>query len=89
MALAYRWSGLAAMCCIENRAPPLIQLYLCARAQILLPPSLHPLTGQPYQANRELSDVLGDLPALPSDFAEVLAQELKTKGYEVRLHKVE
>ena len=87
MALAYRWTGLPAMCCIESRASSLFELYLCARGHILIPPSLHPLTGQPYLANRELLDVLDDLPALPSDFAEVLTQELKAKGCAVRLYR--
>jgi tetratricopeptide (TPR) repeat protein len=87
MALAYRWTGLPAMCCVESRAPSLFELYLCARGHILIPPSLHPLTGQPYQANRELLDVLDELPALPSDFAEVLMQELKAKGCAVRLYR--
>jgi Bifunctional DNA primase/polymerase, N-terminal len=87
MALAYRWTGLPAMCCVENRSPSLFELYLCGRGHILIPPSLHPLTGQPYRANRELLDVLDDLPALPSEFADVLAQELKAKGCAVRLYR--
>jgi tetratricopeptide (TPR) repeat protein len=87
MALAYRWTGLPAMCCVENRAPSLFELYLCARGHILIPPSLHPLTGQPYRANRELLDVLDDLPALPGNFAEVLTQELKARGCAVRLYR--
>jgi hypothetical protein len=74
------------MCCVENRAPSLVEIYLCARGQILIPPSLHPLTGRPYRANRELLDVLDDLPALPSDFAEMLTQELKAKSWTVRLY---
>ena len=88
MALAYRWTGLPAVRCVETsgRPPPLFD-YLSARDHILLPPSLHPLTGQPYRANRELLDVLDDLPALPSDFAEVLTQELKAKGCAVRLYR--
>jgi predicted Zn-dependent protease len=87
MALAYRWTGLPSMCCIESRTPSLFELYLCARGQILIPPSLHPLTGQPYRANRDLLDVLDDLPALSSNFAEMLTQELKAKGCAVRLYR--
>jgi Bifunctional DNA primase/polymerase, N-terminal len=88
MALAYRWTGLPAVCCVQTsgRPPPLFD-YLSARDHILLPPSLHPLTVQPYRANRELLDVLDDLPALPSDFADVLTQELKAKGCAVQLHR--
>lgn len=33
--------------------------------QIILPPSVHPETGQPYYANVHLSDVLADIPELP------------------------
>jgi hypothetical protein len=88
MALAYRWTGLPTMYYVETsgRPAPLFD-YLSARAHMLLPPSLHPLTGQPYRANCELLDVLEDLPALPSDFADVLTQELKAKGCAVRLHR--
>jgi hypothetical protein len=88
MALAYRWTGLPGVICLETsgKVPPLFD-YLAAGEHILLPPSLHPLTGQPYRANRELLDVLSDLPALPGDFADVLTRELNAKGCAVRLYR--
>jgi hypothetical protein len=87
MALAYRWTGLPGVICFKtsDRLTPIFD-YLSASDHILLPPSLHPWTGQPYRANRELLDVLDDLPALPSDFANVLTQKLKAKGCAVCLY---
>jgi len=86
MALAYRWTGLPTVLCAETGGveQPLFD-YLSAGAYILLPPSLHPVTGQPYRANCDLLDVLHDLPALPTDFLDALTEELKARGRALRL----
>jgi putative DNA primase/helicase len=58
--------------------------YLCGRRMIMLPPSIHPQTGQPYRANCDLLDVLDDLPSLPEDFAKAVWAALRSKGCVVR-----
>jgi hypothetical protein len=84
MALAYRWTGLPNRFYVagEGRPAPLFD-YLSVGKAIVLPPSIHPQTGLPYRANCEILDVLGQLPALPPDFADALTVALRTKGCRV------
>lgn len=49
-------------------------------AQIVMPPSIHPDTMQPYQANSDLVDVLDQLPTLPAKFEEMVRQGLIDAG---------
>ena len=53
--------------------------------QTVLPPSLHPRTKQPYvwTTQRTLADTpLGDLPQLPDNVREIIADALRPYGYE-------
>jgi putative DNA primase/helicase len=52
-------------------------------AQVVLPPSIHPDTGRPYEANCELLSVVDVLPGLPSDFEPLLRQALIDAGFEL------
>jgi putative DNA primase/helicase len=52
-------------------------------AQIVLPPSIHPDTMQPYVANCHLSEVVDRLPALPADFENKVRQALIDAGFEL------
>jgi hypothetical protein len=84
VALAYRWTGLRTQHYVvgKERRGPLFD-YLSTGTHILLPPSLHPQTGLPYQANCELLDVLDHLPALPPNFADVVTAALRAHGCDV------
>ncbi len=62
---------------------------LSSKTQVVLPPSIHPETKQPYVANCNLYDVVDDLPTLPpnietllrSAFKETLGIELNSSGW--------
>lgn len=83
VALAYRWTGQTTQSFTEKNAP--LVDFLGDPSHVVLPPSLHPQTGQPYRANCDLLDVLDDLPALPDDFAETVIATLRAAGRDVRL----
>jgi len=85
MALAYRWSNIPKQSYrLGDTHKPLLDL-LTSSAKILLPPSLHPSTGQPYRANTDLLDVVDDLPEIPQDFPARLLAALQAKGHDVRM----
>lgn len=50
-------------------------------AQIVLPPSIHPDTMQPYRANADLFEVYDKLPALPASFETMVRQALIDAGF--------
>jgi putative DNA primase/helicase len=52
-------------------------------AQIVLPPSIHPDTLQPYVSNVPLLDVVAIVPALPSNIEVILREALKEEGIEL------
>jgi len=68
-ALAYRWSGLASFRCLGANGQSILD-HLSMDCQIVLPPSTHPETGEPYTANADLLDVIDRLHALPDDLTE-------------------
>lgn len=45
---------------------------LSSKTQVVLPPSIHPTTKQPYVSNCELLDVIDSLPTLPPDLETIL-----------------
>ncbi|BCJ91794.1 hypothetical protein IZ6_25290 [Terrihabitans soli] len=51
--------------------------------QFVLPPSIHPTTQLPYQANGHLLDVLSILPLLPRDIESILRGALEDEGIEL------
>lgn len=55
---------------------------LSLKKQFVLPPSIHPDTGKPYWANRELLDVLDAVRSPPSDLGDVIRAGLKDIGIE-------
>lgn len=50
--------------------------------QIVLPPSIHPKTGAPYYANKDLVECLGEVRKLPPNIAEILRDALRQVGVE-------
>lgn len=45
---------------------------LSSRTQVVLPPSIHPITQKPYTANCDLTTVIKDLPYLNPDIEDIL-----------------
>lgn len=54
--------------------------YLCTGQQVVLPPSIHPETKQPYVANSNLWEVIDELPMIPDDLEEKLRNLIELKG---------
>lgn len=52
---------------------------LSSKTQVVLPPSYHPDTQQPYVANCELYDVVDRLPVLPKDIESILRNSLENQ----------
>lgn len=53
-------------------------------AQIVLPPSIHPDTGRPYEANAKLYEVLDKLQPLPAQFEELVRRGLIDSGIKLQ-----
>lgn len=54
--------------------------YLCTGQQVVLPPSIHPETKQPYTANSNLWEIVDQLPMIPDDLEEKLRSLIELKG---------
>jgi P4 family phage/plasmid primase-like protien len=50
--------------------------------QIVVPPSIHPKTGQPYWQNCDLTEILDQVRSLPSNIEDVIKDALKQVGIE-------
>lgn len=79
MMLAYRYSPIKTHR-VKNISGQTIVETLAARTQCVLPPSIHPDTGQPYTANAELLDVLDRLVFLPENIEELLRKAVEGAG---------
>lgn len=78
-AAAYRYAGLKPFK-IKNDAGETLVEHLAEGNQTVLPPTVHPKTGQAYTANCELLDVLGELVELPADIETRLREALGLRG---------
>lgn len=58
--------------------------YLSSGTQVVLPPSIHPDTMEPYTANCDLVDVYDKLPILPNDLEDTLRSIIELHGIELR-----
>lgn len=54
--------------------------YLCSGQQVVLPPSIHPDTKQPYYANSNLWEVIDKLPIIPDDLEDKLRNLIELNG---------
>lgn len=76
----YRYNGHASKKLkLHSKAPPVVEL-LSIGCQTVLPPSIHPVTNEPYYfpTPNSLHDVkVTDLPELPLDIMDQLARALK------------
>ena len=75
MALAHRWNGIPTFRIKDHDNTTLVEL-LSAGTQVVLPPSIHPDTGRPYEANTNLFEVVGSLTSLPEDAEQRLRSRL-------------
>ncbi|MCJ2186667.1 bifunctional DNA primase/polymerase [Novosphingobium beihaiensis] len=79
MALAFRWDGEANFK-IKGTAGSMLVELLGNGNQVVVPPSMHPDTGQPYAATCNLWEVMDQIPALPEGFEAKLRTELAAAG---------
>lgn len=84
MVLAFRYSGLRTFRIKSATGESICEL-LSDRTQVVLPPSIHPKTQQPYRANCELLDVIDDLPVLDDQIETILRGALKDAGLELSI----
>lgn len=80
--LAYRWNGTRTFRIKDARGESIVE-HLSDRTQVVLPPSIHPDTQQPYVANRDLLDVIDHLPVLDQQIEAILRGALKAAGVEL------
>lgn len=69
--------------------PPAISIidFLTGGAQVVLPPSIHPDTNQPYWAENNLIDVIDKLEPIPNDIYSLLVSAVEASGYELYRRK--
>lgn len=79
--LAYRYSGFKTFRIKDAQGNMLVE-GLSARTQCVLPPSIHPDTGRPYEADSNLFDpmVQAQLMALPPDIEAIIRGALEHAG---------
>lgn len=83
--MAYRYNNTASSKIFDAQGKIVIEI-ISTGGQVVLPPSIHPKTMQPYVANAELKDILPDIPLLPDNAEELLRGaigqiiDLKQKG---------
>ncbi|WP_374891489.1 bifunctional DNA primase/polymerase, partial [Ensifer soli] len=75
----YRWSG-ERTARIKDENGNMICEILSKGTQIVLPPSIHPDTRQPYTANGNLWEIASTALPLPTDFERVLKEALRNAG---------
>lgn len=75
MGLIYRWQGQPNFKLRDGDNQSIVE-FLGKGNQMVMPPSIHPDTGQPYTANRNLYEVLDQIAALPLDIERVLRAAL-------------
>ncbi len=81
-ALAFKMNGHRARKLLDANGNMIVEI-LCKGNQIVLPPSIHPDTGQPYVSNVNLYDVIDSIPELPADIEEQLRVALARVGVEL------
>lgn len=82
--LAFRHSGIKTFRIKDAKGASICEL-LSDRTQVVLPPSIHPKTQLPYQANCELLEVIDRLPVLDPQIESILRGALKEHGINLSL----
>lgn len=78
----YRWNRHKTFRIRTLKGESILEM-LSSGTQIVLPPSIHPDTQQPYTANCNLVDVMDQIQALPVDIESKLRRELSEAGYDL------
>ena len=81
-ALAYRFEGQKNFK-LRGADGGMLCEFLGLGNQVVLPPSIHPDTNQPYTATADLWDVMDQLPFLGEDIEDKLRALLGAKGFEI------
>ncbi len=82
MGLAYRFEGQKNFK-LRGADGGMIMEFLGLGNQMVMPPSIHPETQQPYTSNTNLWDVLDKLPYLGEDIEDKLRALLDKKGFSI------
>lgn len=80
--LIYKWSGQKNFK-LRGEEGGMICEFLGLGNQMVVPPSIHPDTGQAYVASADLWDVLGGILPLPDNIDSVLRDLLGTRGFTI------
>lgn len=81
-ALAYRFNGQKTFRVKTANGDQILD-FLSSKTQLVLPPSIHPDTRQPYMANCDLLDVIDELPALDPQIEMIIRGALGDAGVEL------
>lgn len=81
MVMVYKYNGHKTARIKNDKGEMLVEI-LSARTQIVIPPSIHPKTGQPYTANADLLELIEKklIPVLPTNIEMVLREALADQG---------
>lgn len=79
---AYRYNGIRSFRIRAEGHGTMVEL-LGNRLQVVVPPSIHPKTGEAYTENVCLLDVMGKIPELPSNVEEIIRNILEELGYKL------
>lgn len=82
MGLIFRWQGQPNFK-LRNSDNESIVEFLGKGNQMVMPPSIHPDTGKPYTANKNLWEILEAIPAMPLDVEKRLREALGVRGVSV------
>lgn len=77
--LAYRYNGEDSKNIKDENGKMLVEIISSGR-QVVLPPSIHPDTNEPYVANCDLLEVYDDLPKLPENTYERIRSAILAAG---------
>lgn len=79
MGLIFKWQGQRNFK-LRNSENESIVEFLGKGNQMVMPPSIHPDTGKPYTANKNLWEILDKVPLLPLDVEKLLRDALGFTG---------
>lgn len=82
MVLIYRWHDNPTARIKDENLKTICEI-LSRGTQIVIPPSIHPDTQKPYYANRDLLDVMKEIPVLPKDADMLIRGALEEIGIHV------
>lgn len=71
----------------DNGEPQSLMDFISTGGQVVLPPSIHPETLNPYTANAELVDVIDQIGSLPPHFEDLVHDQLRSNGIKLMAKK--